>query len=127
MTSDARLNRAVAGMYWETLSRRALAVVEGEVVRIYDELAAHAPWAPLNCDLASAAWVRAFGAAGVPVSLRHGNYDPDHIDGTEHAGSTDHTWLIVDRHLFDPTAAQFGSPIERGAYFDDEAPHPHSC
>ena len=127
MNSTDTFERAIDPFFFERLTAAAAAVVEANAVRIRAKLEVHAAWAPLNCDLASAAWTRAFAAAGVPVSLRHGSYDPAHTDGVVHPASSEHTWLRVAGRLFDPTAGQFGSPINPAAYFDDERPHGHIC
>ena len=102
--------------FWEDLSPRAFAVVEREAAGIAARLRAHAPWAPLNCDLASAAWARAFRAAGVPVAVVSGHYWPEAEAGIEPPSLTDHTWLVVDGALFDPTAGQFARPIRARHY-----------
>lgn len=110
----------LAHMFWEELTPRAQEVVKDNAERIYDELERYGPWGPTNCDLACEAWSGAFQRAGVPVQEMHGNYYPQ---SAEEAGlmayptSTDHSWLLVDGKLFDPTASQFATePIKAENY-----------
>lgn len=101
---------------WEQLTPRARAVIDDAAERIYAELAAIADWGPTNCGEACERWKRAFAAAGVPVAVIEGNYDPGWDPNITSPASTEHVWLRVDGFLFDPTAFQFGADIDPGAY-----------
>lgn len=118
--ANTSLQTAIDPFFWEELSPAAQRVVEREACRIFDELAAHAAWAPLNCDLAANRWLAAFRAAGIAAELRSGNYNPAFDRRAEHPLSSDHVWLRVEGKLFDPTAGQFAGsgPIQAQFYFD---------
>jgi hypothetical protein len=109
--------------FWEDLSPRARAVVEVSAAPIAAALTARAWWAIRNCDLACAAWARAFRAAGVPVKVMSGNYYlGDDAEARAAIGelptASEHTWLLVDGAIFDPTAGQFltSGPIRPEGY-----------
>ena len=103
--------------FWEDLSPRAFAVVRSQNEVIYERLRKAGPWGPTNCDLACAVWRKAFSAAGVPVKLVSGNYYPtDGVGLLDWPTSSDHTWLIVDGAIFDPTASQFSHSIKPAYY-----------
>lgn len=106
-------------IFWVSLSDRAAACVDENAERIFQELRAHADWAVLNCDLASEKWLQAFQAAGVDAVLAGGNYNPSYDDAVAHPGNTDHTWLLVEGRIFDPTAGQFAhlGRIEESNYY----------
>lgn len=116
MSVDPTLADPTFHCFWENLSDRAFAVVTNEAAGIAAGLRTHASWAPLNCDLASEKWAAAFRAAGVPTRIVHGHYWPEADEASEPPSLTDHVWLLIEGAIFDPTAGQFGPPIESRHY-----------
>jgi hypothetical protein len=92
------------------LSDKARQVVVDNAVNI-----ANSPIPLSQCDVIAPIWFHIFKEAGVEVELKGGNYslkDENDI----YRSSTEHSWLVVEENIVDPTAGQFGNNIQEDYY-----------
>jgi hypothetical protein len=86
-----------------------------------------------QCDVIAPAWYHILRDYGIAADLCGGNYSPELAD--RYPSLSEHTWLVVDETILDPTASQFGNsafPIKDEYYrasvigarewFDDSDP-----
>lgn len=97
---------ATIDWYWSGLSDRALATIERHAVAMYD--------GSNDCGETVARWLPLFRAAGCDARSYDGNYSE--TEQTFYPASTDHVWMVVDGHIVDPTASQFGTRIDPSYY-----------
>lgn len=111
--------------HWDQLSARARDAIIAHAPNIANALHAQGSYMIRNCNAACEMWLNVFDRQRIDAHMRGGHYwvrDQAEQDALDPPLSTDHVWLVVEGHIFDPTAAQFvkepGQQIDEKFYLD---------